>query len=191
MKKTFLFFVMLTMVVGSAVAGDDNPTASSRMSVLRSGSTFKVFYKGSSINKVTVNIYDSRGEKVFSDHVGKFESFVRPYNFSGLAEGQYSIELIDNIGKQVESVEYRNGKIEKLANLIKVADGESKYLLVVPSRGKDVLSVKIFDADGFVVYDGVENVDGNFAKVYDLKALNNNFRFEITDKTGAIKSVRY
>ena len=191
MKKTFLFFVMLTIVVGSAVAGDDNPTASSRMAVLRSGSTFKVFYKGGAINRVTVNIYNSRGEKVFYDHVGKIESFVRPYNFSGLAEGQYSIELIDNVGKQVESVEYRNGKIEKLANLIKVTDEEGKYLLVVPSTGKDILSVKIFDANGFVVYNGVEKVDGNFAKVYDLKALNSNFSFEITDKTGATKSVRY
>jgi hypothetical protein len=193
MKKTLLFFVMLTMVVGSAVAvaGDDNPTASSRMAVLRSGSTFKVFYKGGSINKVTINIYDSRGERVFSDHVGRLENFVRPYNFSGLAEGQYSIELVDNNGKQVESVEYRYGKIEKLATLIKVANEDGKYLLVVPSRGKDTLGVKIFDANGFVVYDGVEKVDGNFAKVYDLKALNSNFAFEITDKTGAIKLVRY
>jgi hypothetical protein len=191
MKKTLLFFVMLTIVVGSAVAGDDIPTASSRMAVLRSGSTFKVFYKGGAINKVTVNIYDSRGGKVLSDNVGRHENFVRPYNFSGLAEGQYSIELIDNNGKQVESVEFRSGKIEKLANLIKVANGESKYLLVVPSRGSDVLSVKISDANGAVVYQGTESVEGNFAKVYDLKSISDNFTFEITDKTGAIKTLRY
>jgi hypothetical protein len=191
MKKTLLFFVMLTMVVGSAVAGDDNPAASSRMAVLRSGSTFKVFYKGGSISKVTVNIYNSRGEKVFSDNVGKHESFVRPYNFAGLSEGQYNIELVDNSGKQVESVEYRSGKIEKLANLIKVANEDAKYLLMVPSRGKDVLNVKIFDANGSVVYEGIENVEGNFAKVYDLKSISNSFVFQITDQTGAVKSVRY
>jgi hypothetical protein len=191
MKKTLLFFVMLTMVVGSAVAGDDNPTASSRMAVLRSGSTFKVFYKGGSINKVTINIYNSQGEKVFSDNVGRHENFVRPYNFAGLPEGQYSIELVDSNGKQVESVDYRSGKIEKIANLIKVANEDAKYLLVVPSRGKGVLSVKIFDANGSIVYDGIENVDGNFAKIYDLKSISDSFIFQITDQTGAIKSVRY
>lgn len=192
MKKTLLFFVMLTMIVGSAVAGgEDNPAASARMAVIRSGSTFKVFYKGSSINKVTVNIYDSRGTKVFSDNVGKLDSFVRPYNFSGLEEGQYSIELVDNIGKQVESVEYRAGKIEKLANLIKVAKEDSKYLLIVPSRGKDVINVKIFDNNGSIVYDSIERVEGDFAKVYDLKSLPSSFTFQITDKSGAVKTVRY
>lgn len=193
MKKTLLFFVMLSMVVSNVVAGgsDDNPTASDRMAVLRSGSTFKVFYKGGSINNVTVNIYDSRGEKVLSDHVGKLENFMRPYNFSALPEGQYSIELIDNSGKLVESVEYRSGKIEKVANLIKMAKGDSKYLLVVPSKGKEVLHVKILDANGAVAYSAVENIDGDFAKVYDLKSLGNNFSFQITDNKGAIKSLRY
>ncbi len=192
MKKTLLFFVMLTMIVGSAVAGgEDNPTASARMAVLRSGSTFKVFYKGSSVNKVTVNIYDAYGVKVFSDNVGKLDNFVRPYNFSGLQEGQYSIELVDNIGKQIESVEYRAGKIEKLANLIKMSKDESKYLLVVPSRGKDVINVKIFDSNGSMVYDGIERVDGDFAKVYDLTSLPSSFTFRITDKSGAVKTVRY
>lgn len=191
MKKTLLFFVMLTMVVGNAIGGDDVPAASSRMAVLRSGSTFKVFYKGGSINKITINIYNSRGEKVFSDNVGRHENFVRPYNFSGLAEGQYSIELVDDRGKQVESVEYRSGKIEKLANLIKVANAEAKYMLMVPSQGSDVLNVKIFDANGLVVYDGTEKVEGNFAKVYDLKTMSKSFTFQITDKSGAVKTVRY
>jgi hypothetical protein len=192
MKKTLLFFLMLTVVGTSVFAGGiDNPAASNRMAVLRSGSTFKVFYKGGSVNKVTVNIYDELGVKVFSDYVGKLDNFVRPYNFSELSEGQYTIELVDNDGKQIESVEYRSGKIEKLANLIKVANEDSKYLLVVPSQVKDVISVKITDNAGIVVYEGLEEVEGDFAKIYDLKLLSKNFTFEITDKKGAVKILRY
>jgi hypothetical protein len=191
MKKTLLFFV-LTIVGSVAMAGGiDNPTATNRMAVLRSGSTFKVFYKGAAVNKVTVNIYDAKGNKVFSDRLGRVDNFVRPYNFESLQEGAYSFELVDDAGKLVKNVTYSTNKTEKLVALVEVNKAESKFLLVVPSRGKDELNVKIFDDHDTLVYQGVEQTDGDFSKLYDLKTVSNHFTVQVTDKEGATKSIRH
>jgi hypothetical protein len=192
MKKTLLFFLALTIIsTGSFAHRLDNPASLSRMGVIRSGSTFKVFYKGTALNKVVINIYNSDGVKVLSDNLGKQDSFIRPYNFSQLSEGQYTIELTDETGKQVERVEYRNGKIEKLATLIKLSGEAGKYLLMVPSPDADVLEVKISDASGKVVYQSKEKVQGDFAKVYDLKSLSGSFDLSITDSKGVTKTLSY
>lgn len=190
MKKTLLFFLALTIFSSVSFASTlDNPVAVARMGVIRSGSVFKVFYKGTALNRVTINIYDSKGLLVFTDKLGKQENFVRPYNFSELADGQYTIELNDQLGKQVESVEYKHGKIEKLATLIKVA-GESKFLLAVPSQGQDVLKVKITNESGDVVYEGEEKIQGDFARIYDLKSIGK-FTMSVTDNKGTTKTIHY
>jgi hypothetical protein len=192
MKKTLLFFLaLITISTISFARRLDNPVALSRMGIIRSGSIFKVFYKGTALNKVVINIYNNDNVKVLSDNLGKQESFVRPYNFSQLSEGQYTIELTDETGKQVERVEYRNGKIEKLATLIKISGEGAKYLLIVPSQGTDLLDVKISDAFGKVIYHSEEKVKGDFAKVYDLKSLSGSFELSITDSKGVTKTLSY
>jgi len=192
MKKTLLFFVALTIFSSVSFARRlEDPAASARMGVMRSGSTFRVFYKGDGVSRVVINIYDAKGDKVFSDNLGKQEGFVRPYNFSELAEGKYSIELIDGAGKQVESIEYKYGKIEKLASLIKVSGEINKYLLIVPAQGDEVLNVKIVNATGDLLYSGSEKVSGDFAKVYDLKSLSGKFSLSITDSKGTTKTIIY
>jgi hypothetical protein len=192
MKKTLLFFLALIVISTISFARRlDNPPALSRMGVIRSGSTFKVFYKGTSLSKVVINIYSNNKVKVFSDNLGKQDSFVRPYNFSQLPEGEYTIELTDETGKQVQRVQYRNGKIEKLASLIKVSGEGDKYLLMVPSEGADVLDIEISDAAGEVIYRSKEKIEGDFARVYDLKSLSGIFELSITDSKGVTKTISY
>jgi hypothetical protein len=192
MKKNLFFFLALTVFSSVSFARNlETPPASLRMGIIRSGSTFKVFYKGTSLNKVTVNIYDAKGAKLFSDNLGFQENFVRPYNFSELAEGNYTIELVDGLGKQLESVSYSKGKVEKLGTLIKMADGSGKYLLIVPSKGRDVLKVTITDASGEVVYQNEESVESDFAKIFDLKSISKDFTLSITDSKGATKHIHY
>lgn len=192
MKKTLLFFLALTIFSNVSFAHiPDDPAASARMGIMRLGSVFKVFYKGTSISRVTVNIYDAKGLRVFSDNLGKQKSFARPYNFSELAEGTYTIELIDIAGKQIESVEYKQGKIEKLASLIKMSGEINKFLLIVPGKGDDVLNVRILNDSGEELYQGEEKVNGDFAKTYDLKSLSGSFSLSITDSKGATKTLSY
>jgi hypothetical protein len=188
MKKTFLF-LMLTMVVSVAFAGGiEKLTASNRMAVIRSGSLFKVFYKGTTLNKVTITIYDESGEKVFADNLGRVVNFVRPYNFSGLKEGAYTIELVDGLGKQVEDVSYHTASTEKMARLIRLKNGASRFMLLVPSTDNGKLTVKVLDGSSRVVYEETTDTTGDFSKIYDLKALSGDFTVEVSDDKGLVKT---
>lgn len=191
MKNTFLFLTALVLIGHVALANPlDKPDAAPRMSVMRSGSTVKVFYRGESLNRVTVRIYNADGKIVMEDNVGVFDNFVRPYNFSNLDEGAYTIELSDDSGKQVKQVTYKLGKIEKQARLIKIANENAKYLLMVPTQGNDLLHIKITDDFNRVVYEGNEILNGNFAKVYNLEKITEEFTVEITDKNGFSRIIR-
>ena len=53
--------------------------------------TYKLTYQGDETGKVTVSILDENNRTVFTEVLRDVTSFVRPYNFSELAEGQYSI----------------------------------------------------------------------------------------------------
>ena len=68
--------------------------------------------------------------------------------------------------------------------LTPVNKAEHKYLLTVPNRGKDVLTVKIFNEAQSLVYRNRETVAGDFAKVYDLSELKGKVTFEVWDKKG-------
>jgi len=43
----------------------------------------------------------------------KMDGFMRPYNFDGLPEGQYTIKVEDENGKTVEKINYKSGRVEK------------------------------------------------------------------------------
>jgi hypothetical protein len=190
-----IFFSLVTLIMVSSVMsanGFDKPKSSTTgMAIMKTGSTFKLFYKGAKAGNVRVTIYDNEGNAVFEETIHKMESFVRPYNFSSLVEGEYTIALTDEEGKLVEKVNYVNVKTKRLMNLVKVTGTKSKYMLSISNKGADALTVRIYDGGHNLVYQETERVSGDFAKVYDLKNLDKGFSFDVTDKNGVSKSFTY
>jgi hypothetical protein len=187
MKNTFLSLSALVLISNIAFANptSDKPEAAPRMAVVSKGSTVKVFYRGETLNRVTVRIFNAEGKIVLQDNLGVLDNFVRPYNFSNLEEGAYTIELSDDSGKQIKQVSYNLGKsVEKSARLIKVASYDSKYLLMVPGEAHERLLIKVIDDYNRVVYEGVEELTGNFAKLYNMEKITDKFTIEIVDKNG-------
>ena len=88
MKKTLSVLVVL-MVISSVVFARraDNPGAAAGMAVVKNGTTFKLYYKGTQQMDVKVSILDATNKIVFTEVLRKVEGFVRPYNFSNLPEG--------------------------------------------------------------------------------------------------------
>src|SRR5688572_11120670 len=110
MNKFLTILVMLTVVCSSVVANNiDNPKATTGMAVVKSGSIFKVYYRGLKRADVKVRILNEEGKAVHKETLKNIESFVRPYNFSTLREGNYTIELETEDGKQFTSIEYATG----------------------------------------------------------------------------------
>ncbi|HEY9049124.1 MAG TPA: hypothetical protein VIN08_24655 [Ohtaekwangia sp.] len=167
----------------------ENPNASTGMAIMKNGTTIKLFYKGTRPADVKVSILDAKNKLVYAETIQNVDGFVRPYNFSNLKEGEYTIELVGENGRQVERVNYHFGKVEKLANVLHVAGEPSKYILTVANKGADVLTVKIYDSIGTLLYNAKEEADGDFARIYNLENYHGAVTFEVTDSNGVAKTL--
>ena len=190
MKKILSILLTLGVFAGTASANDDMPNAIAGVAVVKSGTTFKLYYKGIEQNDVKVSIHNESGEIVYTETIKKAAGFVRPYNFSKLPEGKYTIEIADNSGIQLESIMYRTATIENLAHLHKVA-GSQRYVLSLPGKMAGDVSIKIFDADSEMIYNKKEYIAGDFARMYNLEKFNGRFQFEITDTKGDTITLSY
>jgi hypothetical protein len=192
MKKTLSIFVVL-IAISSVVNARrmDKPEEATSMAVTKSGSLVKLFYKGTKDCKVKVTISNAKNQVVFEETIKHVDGFMRPYNFSNLPEGDYTVELTDHTGKKVEKISYQDVKIERLAGLIKVSREEDKYLLTIPNRGRNTFDIRIYDSSGSLLYNNSEKAEGDFAKVYNLSEISKKFVFVITDKSGSSKQIEY
>jgi hypothetical protein len=185
MKKTLSVLAVL-MVVSSVVFARrlDNPGATPSAAVVKFGTTFKLYYKGSQQADVKVSILDAGNRVVFSETIKDVDGFVRPYNFSHLPEGDYTIKISDKNGRMIEKINYRQEKSEAFAHLLKVAGTNAKYLLTVASKEQSDVTIRIYDDSNNVIYNKRETVSNDFAKIYNLEGIAGEFTFEVTDASG-------
>jgi len=188
MKKILSLVVVALVAVGYAHANGTSPKSPVGMSVVKSGDLVKLFYRGEKTGKVKVSIYNDKGQKVFVETMRKTEHFMRPYNFSSLPEGDYTIEIADEQGVRSGKVSHSFSSVpgRRFAHLTRLSAPESKYLLAVPNATSDELTVRIFDEQNNLLYQETEIVDGNFAKLYNLDKATANPTFEIRDDNGNI-----
>jgi hypothetical protein len=65
---------------------------------------YNIHYRTTIEGTVKLSIINSKNKAVFSEVLLNTSSFVRPYNFSHLAEGEYTVILEDKNGKQAEKI---------------------------------------------------------------------------------------
>ena len=181
----------MTVAIGiTAMAAKSDPSSSTNgMTVIREGSTFKLFYKAPEQSNVTVKIYDESNKVIFSESFKESNGFIRPYNFEKLGEGSYTIELKDGNGTKTERIAYAEEKApEKIAKIVQLP-GTERYALLVPSNGAKSLSVEILNEDGISVYSKNQKVNGDYSKLFDLEGLES-FTFVVSDSNGLSKTIR-
>ncbi len=183
--------LVAVMVLVSAVAFAKDPVTP-RLVVVnqKSNGTFKVIYEGEKKSSVKMNIVDAKGMVVFSETVKSVDGFIRPINFAGMKPGQYTIEILDGSGKAVQTVNYINDNTITNVHVAKIAD-EGKYLLAVANEGTEEINVRIFDGFNNLVHDQNMTVSGSLGLVYNLKQVIGTPTFEVTDKTGAVKTIKH
>lgn len=187
MKTILSIFAALVLFSSTLFAGTDRPEVVTGMAIMKQGSMVKLFYKGSKQADVRVSIYNASNQLVFKETIRKVDNFVRPYNFSNLSQGEYRIELVGENGRQVERVNYTIEKVEKLANVLRVYGEKDKYMLTVSNKGTEKITVKIYRADGALMYNQTENVTGDFARLYNLGEYKESVIFEVSDSKGITK----
>lgn len=183
MKKTLSFLAAL-MMISSLILAADSPGLKPGTAVVKSGTTYKLYYNGSQQTDVVISIRNADDQIVFREVLKNVDGFVRPYNFSHLSEGDYTIEIRDSNGLKVEKVRYGNTIDTKQSRIVKLPGNEHKYLLIIPSSAPRDVNVRILDESDNVIYNQHETITGNFAKIYNLNKYSGKGRFEITDGDG-------
>jgi len=181
--------LFLALIIGSSVAfAGAMPT----VTVVRGVSKhiFKLVYKSEESTKVQITIFNSRKEIVFNETVADMANFTRPYNFSELPEGEYTIEVKDSFGKKIEKVNYSQGTVQSIISVFKVTNAPSKYMLTAVNEGSNEITVNIFNSNGDTLYNDTLTVNGNFAVIYNLVE-EGKYTFVVSDKSGASKTISY
>jgi hypothetical protein len=189
MKKIISIFGLLIFFSSGVVARSVDGLAATGVVVSRTGTTFKVFYRGAELTDVKVSIYDDNNNIVFSEMIRKTDGFVRPYNFYRLPEGKYSIKVVDATGAQVESVNYQHDKVRALSHVRQIP-GTRKFLLTIPNDDPTEITIKIRDDANAVIYEQKENISGDFGKLYNLEKVQGSLAFEVTHGNNTTKIFR-
>lgn len=184
MNKTFSFLAALLVITSTAFATVPDEPASG-ISVLRKGELIKLLYKGEKYSDVKVFILNQDNQVIFTEKIKGTSGFIRPYNFSNLPEGNYSIELVDNAGRRdIEHVNYRLEPKKRVMHVVRVGGTTDKFVLSVPNAGQSRLSISIYDDRGRVMHTENEQISGDFAKVYNIRDHSGKVTFEVVDSKG-------
>ena len=169
MKKKKVVLTMAAMVLASAFTFAATPAPTSKVAVVnQSNSVYKLIYEGATAGKVTLKIYDKSSNVIFAETKKGLSKFILPLNFGGLEQGEYSIEITDETGTQIQKVNHATENINvaaKAVHISKMKDG--KYLISATTSGN--INVQIFDGNDNLVHSKNFDVNGKLAVVYNLK----------------------
>src|SRR4051812_46519000 len=101
MKTKNVVLTMAAVIVASAFTFATTP-ASKVAVVNQSNSVYKLIYEGATAGKVTLKIYDNSSNVIFTETKNGLSKFILPLNFAGLEQGEYSIEITDGTGTQIQ-----------------------------------------------------------------------------------------
>src|SRR5690242_12927838 len=91
--------LMCTLVFGHGTDGPIKGSSSVAVTNVTGSKLYKVYYKSDQVGKVKVSVLSENGSIIFSETLRKVNGFLRPYNFDGLPEGEYTIRVEDEYGK--------------------------------------------------------------------------------------------
>jgi hypothetical protein len=194
MKKTLSILVMLTLfssVVFAGGIGDDPKYPGKKgLAVVKQGSVFKLFYKCQESSDVKVTIYNSNNKTIFKETLHDIDGFMRPYNLEKLAEGDYTVVVTDDHCDHTEILHHFAQKSKSLIGVIQLSETPEKFVLTVGKKlSPETIGVRIFNDKNEIVYEQLEHIEGDFAKLYNLKE-GDSYRFEITDSNGTTSIIK-
>jgi len=170
MKKKKVVLTMVAVIIASAFTFAATPAPTSKVAVVsQNNSVYKLIYEGATAGKVTLKIYDKSSNVIFAETKKGLSKFILPLNFVGLEQGEYSIEITDETGTQIQKVNHATentvNAAAKAVHISKMKDG--KYLVSATTSGN--INVQIFDGNDNLIHSKNFDVNGKLAVVYNLK----------------------
>lgn len=174
---------MVVAVVAQVNARSIEPESPLGVSIVKSGTLVKVFYRAEESGNVKVTIFNDKGVVVFKETLPNTDDFMRPYNFSALPKGVYIIRLTDKNGAVERKVEHNLDR-KIMAKFTRLNPKEHKYMLSVPKGKSNSFTVRVLDSRGRILLEETHAANGDFAKVYNLNNIGGGHTIELTDGKG-------
>jgi hypothetical protein len=181
--KTLLKSVILvcTMAAASFASAASFTVKESKNSV------FKVQYVSEQKGTVAVTILDKKNQVIFEEKIYSNGSFVRPYNFSNLTQGEYTIVMKDENGEQSQTINYSSAKMTSFASVSEIPNQQAKFWLNIVNNAEEKMYVRIYSLKGDLLYDQSVTVAGSYSRVFNVSQLNQpSVVFEISNSSGVI-----
>jgi hypothetical protein len=192
MKSKFNALVIACVMMSFAAVAA-SPVAFSVTS--STANVFNISYKTAEVSNVRISIYNSNTELVFTEVLNNVASFVRPYNFSELTEGEYTIVVSNKNGTQTEKVNFTSNKINSIISVSEVANAENKYALNVTNNGTEDVYVRIFDNNSNLLHEQSVQVTGSFGLIYNLSKVKSttgtSITFEVSTESGKFEKITF
>jgi hypothetical protein len=192
MKPRVIILILAFIIIGLA-AFAENPSAFTVTSAEKG--VFTVMYKRPETGKVKLSIFNIDDKLIFSEVLNNVGSFVRPYNFNELAEGEYTIVLEDKNGRYEEKISHKSPGIVSFIKVNAVANESDKYVLNVVTNAKESVYVKIFDNVKGLVYEQQVEVTGSYGLLYNLNKVKSSANaiviFEVTTGSGKVVTTMF
>lgn len=185
---------MLCTTVMFAGGPKDGLKTASGFAVIRGNESnlFKVYYKSEEAGNVRLSILDASNNEVFTESFRKTDGFVRPYNFENLPHGEYTIKLIDDNSVQAEKVEYASGTVQKFISVRKLKSEDGKYLVSVSGKGKELITLNIYDANtNNLLHSETNVVKNDMAKLYNVSQVAEHVAFEVVHSNGKVERLDF
>ena len=195
-KSVILSVVFVAASITSVWAVEVNKelTSTAVMTVVpaKFAGVFKVVYKADYSGKIKLSIINASGELMHVENFKQNGGFILPVNLSQLKDGEYSIVIEDQFGKQMEKVKLTRldrGSFN-VAQVIKTANANSKFILTIPKQNVDHLTLKIFNDKNELLLKSKIDLNGDYAGLYDLtKSPSSSFTFQLSDKNGLLTTI--
>lgn len=191
MKTRNVILAMLFTVMSVAVYatdGEKSSTSAAPKVEISTGESdvYRVLFMGKSDAKTVINIWNDENRLVFTETIKKVNAFVRPYNFSQMPDGVYTLEVIE--GSTVSKRMIYHGSVAPVIevpanlNIVKVAPLAGKdnvYKITIINSGDAKANIRILDANQKVVYSSAESFKRTFCKLYNFKRMNKQATIEV------------
>jgi late competence protein required for DNA uptake (superfamily II DNA/RNA helicase) len=152
---------------------------------------FNITYKSEEKSNVKITILDENKTVVFTEVIQNIASFVRPYNFSTLEEGKYTIIIEGKNGRQAETVNYTKNHVTSYVRIAQMVNEENKYVLYVHNNGTETIRLNILGKDGNLLHEQSMSVTGSSTLVYDLNKVKDkeNITFQVITGSGKVETI--
>lgn len=194
MMKTNSILIAALFVISASVStlankpGDEYGLAAF---AVKESETYKIVYEGENTQKVRLNVYNDKSQRIFSQSVVS-KGFIQPLSFEGLDAGQYTVEIVAGKTRETITINHARRLVPSSFVHITKLNDEGKYLVSVakPKLEDENITLNIFQ-DNRLIYNESSKLADDFAKVYSVKPAGSNVTIAVTDKNGKVTSASF